>query len=219
MSIPYVMFGHSHFLGNLLDIIHARQGRLTQIVENMPEPVYPGRLSLNERLARIPYPIDRVRLEEWAPTENTHYIVGFSGAKMQPLITSLKLRFETEFERLIHPAAILSPTAFLYEGSVLDAGAAIGPYARIGNHVFVHREAMVGHDVEIEEYAVIGPRATICGYSRVKRGARICAGATVIEDMTIGEGAVVAAGAVVIADVPSAVMVAGVPATHKKELT
>jgi sugar O-acyltransferase (sialic acid O-acetyltransferase NeuD family) len=212
------MFGHSHFLGNFLDIIHARQGRLAQIVENVSEPMHPGRLPLDERLARIPYPVDRVRLEGWTPAENTCYIVGFSGAKMEPLITSLKLRFGIEFERLIHPAAILSPTAILYEGCVLDAGTMIGPYAMIGKHTFAHRGALVGHDVEIEEYAVIGPGATVCGYTKVRRGARIGAGATVIEDMTIGEGAVVAAGAVVIEDVPPAVMVAGVPAKHKKEL-
>jgi sugar O-acyltransferase (sialic acid O-acetyltransferase NeuD family) len=217
VAISYVMFGHSHFLGNLLDIIHARQGRLSQIIENVPEPLHPERLPLDERLARISYPVDRVRLEEWAPSENSRYVVGFSGIKMKPLVANVKRKFGIEFERLIHPAAILSPTALFDEGCVADAGAMIGPYARIGKHTFTHRGALVGHDVEIEDYVVIGPGATICGYSRVKRGARICAGATVIEDTTIGEEAVVAAGAVVIAEVSPAAMVAGVPAERKKE--
>lgn len=45
----------------------------------------------------------------------------------------------------------------------------------------------------------------------------IGAGATICPGVTIGDDAVVAAGAVVTTDVPSGTMVAGVPATIKKE--
>jgi acetyltransferase-like isoleucine patch superfamily enzyme len=45
----------------------------------------------------------------------------------------------------------------------------------------------------------------------------ICAHAAVLKGVTIGDGAVVAAGSVVTADVPAATLVAGVPATVRRE--
>ena len=49
----YVMIGHAHILGDLIEIIDANEGILTKIVQNMEEPVQKNRPTLKQRLAKL----------------------------------------------------------------------------------------------------------------------------------------------------------------------
>jgi hypothetical protein len=42
----YVMFGHNNLLGDFIEIIHANDGILTKIVQNVTEPIYSNRPTL-----------------------------------------------------------------------------------------------------------------------------------------------------------------------------
>jgi acetyltransferase-like isoleucine patch superfamily enzyme len=110
----------------------------------------------------------------------------------------------------------------------IQIGAKIGARCKISSHSFIcegvtiEDEVFVGHGVMFtnDKY----PRATTADGrpqgpadwtvepTRVGRGASIGSNATILCGITIGAGAIVGAGAVVTRDVPSRVMVAGVPA-------
>ncbi|MHA6643319.1 DapH/DapD/GlmU-related protein [Mesorhizobium sp. A623] len=72
--------------------------------------------------------------------------------------------------------------------------------------------AIVDHEVEVGDFAHIGPGVTIGGAARIGSGVLLGAGANILPGVTIGENAVVGAGAVVLEDVPADAVYVGVPA-------
>lgn len=113
---------------------------------------------------------------------------------------------------IIHPSAIVSPSAQIGAGTVIMPGAVIGTRASLGDVNIVNTRAAVDHDCKTGDFVHIAPGVTLCGSVTVGDGAFIGAGATVIPDMCIGDDAIVGAGATVIRDVPSATTVVGCPA-------
>lgn len=210
MSRSWIMFGHSHLLGDIFDLITDSGGRLSKIVLNIPEgPTPPRRLPLSERLARLPYRVESIDLSGFTPSLDESYVIGFSGRKMAPLLDKLKDMFGIACSRMIHSKAILQHGVQIAESSLVDAGAIVGPWAKIGRHVFLNRGSSVGHDCEIGDFSFLAPSATLCGYVRLGEDVMIGAGAIVLPDVTIGESAAVTAGAVVTKDVPAGATVAG----------
>lgn len=113
----------------------------------------------------------------------------------------------------IHPRATIANTAQVgEEGVIINAGAIIQPFARIGNGVMIHANVVVEHDNVIEDYVNLAPGVNLAGWVTVKEGATVYTGAVAVPKVTIGRDAVVGAGAVVLQDVPDGAMVSGVPA-------
>jgi sugar O-acyltransferase (sialic acid O-acetyltransferase NeuD family) len=115
-------------------------------------------------------------------------------------------------ERVVHPAAVVSPSATVDAGAVVGPGAIVGAATELGRHSFVSRGALVGHHARVGGGAVLNPGANVAGNSVVGEGATIGMNAAVVNGVTVGAGAVVAAGAVVVRDVEPATRVQGVPA-------
>lgn len=214
--IRWTMFGFSHFFGDFVDIIHSTRGVLARVVLNVPETPRPGRPTLAERLHRMAYDVDVIRLEEFKPKDGESCLIGFSLKQIRPLVETLEKSWKLSFPPVIHRQAIVQTKADLSNGVIVDAGAIIGPWAAIGRHTVMSRGASVGHDCQVGSCCSLGPSAVLCGHSVIGDDVLVGANATVLPDIKIGNGAVIAAGAVVTKDVPSSVMVAGVPAVIKR---
>jgi len=113
---------------------------------------------------------------------------------------------------LVHPAAVVSPSARLGDGTVVFAGAVLNAAARLGEAVIVNTAAVIEHDCDLDDAVHVSPGAVLAGGVKVGAHAWIGAGATVIQGVRVGAGAVIGAGAVVIGDVPDGARVVGVPA-------
>ncbi len=113
---------------------------------------------------------------------------------------------------------VVDPDALVAEGTIaghgiwVQAGAAVMPTARIGNHVAIRSNAHVSHDVTVEAFAAIGLGAIVCGYAKLREGAYLAPAAVVRDGVTVGRFAVVGLGAVVTRDVPDHAVVVGNPA-------
>jgi maltose O-acetyltransferase len=104
----------------------------------------------------------------------------------------------------------LSPGVIVY--THLEAAVSIGANCDVGPGVeFITGGHQLGPS---ERRAGTG----LAGAISVGDGCWIGAGAKILGGVTVGDGAIVAAGAVVIRDVSPNTMVAGVPATAKKDL-
>jgi len=118
----------------------------------------------------------------------------------------------SSFGTLVHPAAVVAPSAHVGGGSVVFAGAVVQSGARVGAHVVVNSGAIVEHDCTIEDGASLSPGCCMGGRVHVGTGAFVGVGATLCPRITVGRGAIVGAGAVVTADVPPETLAYGVPA-------
>lgn len=112
---------------------------------------------------------------------------------------------------VIHPAAVIAPTAKIGAGTLVMPGSIVNADARIGDNVIINTGAVVEHDCEVGDHVHIGPHATLCGGVRVGAGALVGAGATVLVGVRIGAGATIGAGSTVLRDVPDGATAVGSP--------
>ena len=117
-----------------------------------------------------------------------------------------------EFATVVHPTAVVSPSARLGSGCVVSPRVVVGSHTEIGEHAIVNRGVLIGHHTRVGSCVTISPGANIAGCVEIGDGAYIGMGATVIDRRAIGDGALVAAGAVVVKDVAAGQRVQGVPA-------
>ncbi|HEX8360765.1 MAG TPA: acetyltransferase [Longimicrobium sp.] len=112
---------------------------------------------------------------------------------------------------LVHPSAVVSPSARVGGGTVVMPGAVVNAGAVLGEAVIVNSGAVVEHDCALEDGVHLSPGAVLSGGVRVEAESWIGSGAVVIPGIRIGRGAVVGAGAVIIRDVPAGATVVGNP--------
>ena len=116
----------------------------------------------------------------------------------------------------------------------IQKNASVGKLCKISSHTFIcegvtiEDRVFVGHGVTFINDMY--PRATTDGGEMqteadwkvartiVKAGASIGSGATILANLTIGEKAIVGAGSVVTRDVPANTIVAGNPATVRRQV-
>ena len=113
---------------------------------------------------------------------------------------------------LVHPSAVLSPSASIGEGSVVVAGAVVNADSRVGPGCIVNTACSLDHDNDLAAGVQICPGVHAAGNVQFGEQAFVGTGAAIIPGIKIGARAVVAAGAVVTRDVADDQMVAGVPA-------
>jgi UDP-perosamine 4-acetyltransferase len=113
---------------------------------------------------------------------------------------------------LVHPSAVVSPSARLGRGAVVFPRAVINAEAEIGPVAIVNSGAIVEHDCVIGWAAHVSPGAVVAGGARVGHRSWVGAGAIVLPGIEIGSDVIVGAGAVVLKDVADHSTVVGVPA-------
>lgn len=113
---------------------------------------------------------------------------------------------------LIHPSALISPSAQLGAGTVVMPLSVVNTDARLGQGVIINSAAIIEHDCVLGDFVHISPNAALAGGVRVGNAAHIGIGANIIQLVTIGERAIIGAGAVVTRDIPPCVTAVGVPA-------
>lgn len=222
MKKSLVIFGTSNILSDIFDCAIANHLSVAKVVLHLPEEVGERDRTLADRLqdfgttGAIP---EVLQLDEFIPADNEVYILGPTTPTRAVLAAEVQRRFAITFTKLVHPTAYVSPLASLGEGVFVGANSVIGPGAKLADHVFVNRGVTIGHDTCIGSFSRIQPGSNLGGLSHIGRGVTVGIGATLIERLVVGDDAFIGAGAVVTADVATSVLVVGIPAKFKKNLS
>lgn len=119
---------------------------------------------------------------------------------------------------LVHPSAVVSPSAEIRAGAQLLPGSIVNAGSRIGANVIVNSGAIIEHDCTVGDHAHVATAAALASTVWIGAGAHIGAGAVVRQCIRIGENAIVGAGAVVVSDVSADTVVVGSPARPVRDL-
>ncbi len=117
-----------------------------------------------------------------------------------------------QFINLIHPTAIISPSAIIGTGVAIKAHTSIASDVCIGNFVYIQGSVIFGHDVIVGDFCHINSFSFFAGYVRIESLCTINVGAKLIQNILVEEGATVGIGSVVINKVKANTTVFGIPA-------
>lgn len=117
-----------------------------------------------------------------------------------------------KFAKVVHPSAVISPSATLGDGTVILAGVVINSMATVGDHCIVNTMASLDHDCSVEDFAHLSPGVHLAGNCEIGRLAHIGIGASILPNIFVGPQAVIGGGAAVTCDIPADAVAVGVPA-------
>lgn len=157
-------------------------------------------------------------LEDLLRSGVKHAIVAFGNNRLRGRTAEKLAERGFHLASAIHPSAIYAGDVEIGDGTVIAAGAVVGPSTTIGRHVIINTQASLDHECRVCDGAHLGPGAVVTGGVVVGECAWIGAGAVVSDHKKIGADSIVGAGAVVVKDVPEAVVAFGVPAKVSRQI-
>jgi len=102
---------------------------------------------------------------------------------------------------VVHPSAVVSRTAVLGQGVMINALSSVSQKADIGPGAVIHAGCVIGHDNLIGAFTSLSPGCMLAGGVYIGPRASIGTGVIVVPNKQIGGGATVWAGAIVQMDV------------------
>ena len=107
------------------------------------------------------------------------------------------------FPNIVDASAVVSPSVRLGQGIFIGKNAVVNSCAKIEDMAIINTAAVVEHECVIGAFAHVAVGAVICGNVRIGDNTFVGAGATVIQGICIGENSVIGAGSLVLRDVGS----------------
>lgn len=117
-----------------------------------------------------------------------------------------------EFINLIHPKAIISPSAKIGIGVAIKAYSSLASDTYIDDFTYLQSSVILGHDVKIGKYCHLNSFSFLAGWVEVEDQVTINAGAKILQSKKIKNHATVGMGAIVIRNVKANTTVFGNPA-------
>lgn len=100
-------------------------------------------------------------------------------------------------QSVVHPSAMVAPSAEIGAGVLIMPGAVVNADARIGVNTIINSGAIVEHDCDVGEGVHVAPGAVLCGGVCVGSGTLIGAGAVLLPGVKVAPSWLVKAGEVV----------------------
>ena len=115
----------------------------------------------------------------------SHVIVAIGNNGLRQQLCQQVLSFGFQLATIIHPKAIVSPSAVIDSGVTIMAGAIVGTEAKLGVGVIVNCGAVVDHHAKVEDFGHLGVNACMAGGSVLGTGAWMQAGSSLGYGVTI----------------------------------
>jgi sugar O-acyltransferase (sialic acid O-acetyltransferase NeuD family) len=119
---------------------------------------------------------------------------------------------ENRYGTIIHPTAVVSPSAVIGPGCGILAMSAVGCQAVLASHVEILQLCLVAHDCRLDTGAIVAGGANLAGGVHVGCCAYVGSSATVRNGLRLGAGSLLGMNATLTEDLPANAVYAGTPA-------
>jgi sugar O-acyltransferase (sialic acid O-acetyltransferase NeuD family) len=116
-----------------------------------------------------------------------------------------------EFLTLIHPTAIVAPSATIGTGSILCPFSIVSDSAKVGRFALLNYHTSLGHDASAGNYAVLSPYATLGGAAHIGNDVFMGMHASVGPGKHVGPRSKVSANSCALVNAPSDSLIYGAP--------
>ena len=113
---------------------------------------------------------------------------------------------------IAHKDANISKRSKIGIGTVIQCGAFVSAYAKLGKGCFVNYDAGIHHESSLGDFSIVAPGARVLGRVSIGENCYIGASSTIKEGVKIGSNVTIGAGAVVVNDIEDNSTVVGNPA-------
>lgn len=145
--------------------------------------------------------------------KNKQFIVAIGNNKVRNEIMTRINKLGGSTPTLIHPTAVISPSATIGKGVYIQANAYIWTKVRINDFCIISPGAVIAHYSSIGDARLISSQATVGASITIEKEVFIGMGSTTVTGIyKIGQKSTIGAGALVLKDVDSNAVYAGVPA-------
>jgi len=103
---------------------------------------------------------------------------------------------------LIHPSAVVEPSAILGEGNQIFANATVGSAVIIGDNCIINSGVVVSHDCVLADHVHIAPGTALAGAVKVGEETLVGMGVTIYLGVSIGRRVIISNGMNIFANVP-----------------
>ncbi|MFN3952060.1 MAG: acetyltransferase [Thermaurantimonas sp.] len=127
---------------------------------------------------------------------DVYYLMGIANvAFRRPIVEKFKA-MGAKFTGLIHPTALISPSAKIGEGVLISHNASVGPMVRIGDFNILNSRCTIGHDTVIGNYNFISPQVALSGHTTVGNENMFGVNSATIPSIVVGNNNKIGAGTI-----------------------
>ena len=139
------------------------------------------------------------------------FIISFGAMKYRKNVFNFLVENGWKAINVIHPDAVVSATAKLGKGVLIEAGCLVTPSPVIGDNVVVNTGSQVNHDNIVEDHVYIASGVLLSGGVTIGENSLIDDGVIITLGRKVGSNSLIGAGAVVTKDTPDNVVAFGSP--------
>lgn len=139
------------------------------------------------------------------------FFIAFGSMKYRKDVFNFLVQNGWEAVNIIHPNAVVSPTAKIGKGVLIECGCLVTPSPTIGDNVVVNTGSQVNHDNIIESHVYIASGVILSGGITIKENTLIDDGVIVTLGTQVGKNCIIGAGAVVTKNIPDNIIAYGSP--------
>ena len=160
--------------------------------------------------SRNPLPII-AKPSAFKPRPGDYLILGIGIPTSRVRVTSTLLEKGCQFLTMVHPLAIVSPSASIAAGTIVCPNGVVSDSASIGRFVLINYFASVAHDAIVGDFTVMSPYTAIAGNAQVGRSVFFGIHSGVAPGVEVGEGSRISTHSWARTSVPSHSLVHGNP--------
>lgn len=137
------------------------------------------------------------KIKDHVVQQEVRYIMGIANMKYRKVIIEQLLQKQAAFITIIHPTALVSPTAKIGIGCVISHNVSVGPKAVLKDFNLINSRCTIGHDTTIGSYNFLAPQVVTGGFAVLGDENFIGTNGVVLPAITVGDRNTIAAGMIV----------------------